>query len=97
MRGLDPDPVDPDVPGPAGTGRGRTGRGQPHRPDPAVHPRSLITRHPQTVTRYAAAGRAQTDAVREGLASAAGAGGFAGVLRDTPRKRLPAKTQHGQG
>jgi hypothetical protein len=34
------------VPGPAGTGRGRTGRGQPHRPDPAVHPPSLITCHP---------------------------------------------------
>src|SRR6266568_2633913 len=46
MRGLDPDAVDPDVPGPAGTRRGRTGRGQPHRPDPAVHPPSLITCHP---------------------------------------------------
>src|SRR5579862_870211 len=46
MRGLDPYPVDPDVPGPAGTGRGRAGPGQPHRPDPAVHPPSLITCHP---------------------------------------------------
>jgi len=45
VRGLDPYPVDPDVPGPAGTGRGRTGPGQPHRPDPAVHPPSLITCH----------------------------------------------------
>ena len=45
MRGLDPYPVDPDVPGPAGTGRGRAGPGQPHRPDPAVHPPSLITGH----------------------------------------------------
>ena len=46
VRGLDPYPVDPDVPGPAGTRRGRTGPGQPHRPDPAVHPPSLITCHP---------------------------------------------------
>src|SRR5271170_5038891 len=46
MGGLDPHPVDPDVPGPAGTGRGRTGPGQPHRPDPAVHPPSLLTCHP---------------------------------------------------
>lgn len=45
MCGLDPYPVDPDVPGPAGTRRGRAGPGQPHRPDPAVHPPSLITRH----------------------------------------------------
>ena len=45
MRGLNPYPVDPDVPGPAGTGRGRAGPGQPHRPDPAVHPPSLIACH----------------------------------------------------
>jgi hypothetical protein len=45
MRGLDPYPVDPDVPGPAGIGRGRAGLGQSHRPDPAVHPPSLITCH----------------------------------------------------
>src|SRR5262249_10196805 len=42
MRGLDAEPVDPEVPGPAGNGCGRAGPGQPHRPDPAVHPRSLI-------------------------------------------------------
>jgi hypothetical protein len=46
MRGLDPDPVDPDMPSPAGNRRGRAGPGQPHRPDPAVHPPSLITCHP---------------------------------------------------
>jgi hypothetical protein len=49
MRGLYPDPVDPDVPGPAGNGRSRPGPGQPNRPDPAVHPPSLITCHPATV------------------------------------------------
>jgi hypothetical protein len=43
------------VPGPACTGRGRAGPGQPHRPEPAVHPPSLITCHPATVMRYALA------------------------------------------
>ena len=65
MRGLDPDPVDPDVPGPAGNGRGRAGPGQPHRPDPAVHPPSLITCHPATVMRYALASCAQPDVFRQ--------------------------------
>ena len=65
VRGLDADPVDPDVPGPAGNGCGRAGPGQPHRPDPAVHPPSLITCHPATVMRYALAGCAQPDVFRE--------------------------------
>jgi hypothetical protein len=51
MRGLDPYPVDPDVPGSAGTGRCRAGPGQSYRPDPAVHPPSLITCHSATVMR----------------------------------------------
>jgi hypothetical protein len=69
VRGLDPDPVDPDVPGPAGNGCSRAGPGQPHRPDPAVHPPSLITRHPATVMRYAPPGRAQPDAFGQGPAA----------------------------
>lgn len=67
MRGLYPDPVDPDVPGPAGNGRSRTGPGKPHRPDPAVHPPSLITCHSATVMRYALADCDQPDVFREGL------------------------------
>jgi hypothetical protein len=65
MRGLDPHPVDPDVPGAAGTGRGRAGPGQPHRPDPAVHPPSLITCHSANCNAIRARRLRPADFVRE--------------------------------
>lgn len=60
VGGLDPRAVDPDVPGPAGTGRGRAGLDQPHRPDPAVDPSRLVTRHVATVMRLTEVGDPQS-------------------------------------
>ena len=94
MRRLDPDPVDPDVPSPAGNGCGRAGPGQPHRPDPAVHPPSLITCHPANVMRYALAVCAQPDVFREGPAVKDPARTDSQKFRAIrPKERSPAKTQ----
>jgi hypothetical protein len=97
MRGLNPDPVDPDVPGPAGNRRSRTGPGQPHRPDPAVHPPSLITCHPATVIRYVPRGCDQPGAFRQGLAIGRRRGQVRKEFRTTPEGTLTSKAQHRQG
>jgi hypothetical protein len=85
------------VPGPAGNGRSRTGPGQPHRPDPAVHPPSLITCHLATVMRYVLPGCAQPDAFRQGPAISRRRGQVRKSSALRPEERSPAKGQHRQG